>query len=146
MSDWKKNARADLFEYNAVKLSLSLIPQQIKEMDEKMTSIRSATTDSTPIQGGTSGREDMLINCIDNKERLKINYSVARRKVERIERGLSTLSENELKVIDRFYLNRTNGHVERLCAELGYEKSQIYNIHDSGLKKFTLSMFGIVDL
>ncbi|MEG1945231.1 MAG: DUF1492 domain-containing protein [Oscillospiraceae bacterium] len=146
MPDWKQNAISDLREYENVKQSLTAIPEQYKEINARITSIRASGTTSTPIQGGCSAQEDAMINAIDKKERLRINYGVARSKINRMERGLKSLSDNERRVLELFYINRTNDYIDRLCEEMGYEQAQLYRLKDAAVKKFTLSMFGIVDL
>ena len=57
-----------------------------------------------------------------------------------------TLTEDERVVLDKFYINRPTRHIDRLCDELHCEKSTVYRLKDSGLKKFTIAMYGILDL
>ena len=146
MADWEKNAIRDLREYQCIRESLVNIPAEIRELELAVQTIKSVTYDKTPVSGGTSGREDALINNIDRRGRLHENLLIAQSKVERIERGLAVLSEREKRVLDGFFMKRCYGHVERLADELGYDNSHIYRIKDEALKKFTLAMFGIVDL
>lgn len=146
MADWEKNAMKDLREYQCIKESLVNIPAEIKELEIAVQTIKSVTYDKTPVSGGTSGREDALINNIDRRGRLHENLLVAQSKVRRIERGLAVLSEREKRVLDGFFMKREYGYLDRIKTELGYEERQIYRIKDEALKKFTLSMFGIVDL
>ena len=146
MADWEKNAVKDLREYGCIKESLVNIPAEIKELEMAAQTIKSVTYDKTPVAGGTSGREDALINNIDRRGRLAENLIVAQCKVARIERGLAVLSEREKRVLDGFFMRREYGYLERLKLDLGYEDRQVYRIKDDALKKFTLAMFGIVDL
>lgn len=146
MANWQRNAITDLREYEQVQQSLINIPQEIGTLEMAMTALRGVNFDKTPVEGGTSGYESRLIDNIDRRERLKINLEIARAKVQRIGRGLAALSENEALVLHRFYIQREHGYMDRLCNELGYEKSQIYRIKEAALHKFTLAMFGIVDL
>ena len=146
MADWEKNAIKDLREYQCIKESLVNIPAEIKELEMSVQTIKSVTYDKTPVAGGTSGREDALISNIDRRGRLTENLAVAQSKAKRIERGLAVLSEREKRVLDGFFMHRSYGHVERLADELGYDNSHIYRIKEDALKKFTLEMFGIVDL
>lgn len=145
MADWEKNAVKDLREYGCVKESLVNIPAEIHELETALHTIKSVTYDKTPVAGGTSGREDALINNIDRRGRLAENLEVAKSKVARIERGLAVLSDRERRVLDGFFMRRSYGHVERLADELGYEERNIYKIKDEALLKFTLAMFGVRD-
>ena len=98
------------------------------------------------MEGGASGYEERLINYIDRKGRLEQNLGMAQARVERIERGLSVLTENERLVLTRFYIRREPRYLDRLCGELGYEMRTIYRLKDSALKKFTLAMYGVKDI
>ena len=146
MANWKYNAVQDLKEYEAIKDSMLSIPEEIKAIEIDMQVVKGVSYDKTPVSGGASGREDRLIDYIDRKGRVQENYKAAELRVRRIERGLNCLTEKERKVLERFFINREYGHIDRLCDDLGYEKSAVYKLKDTALKKFTLSMFGVVDL
>lgn len=146
MANWQRNAITDLREYEQVQQSLINIPQEIGTLEMAMTALRGAGFDKTPVEGGTSTYESRLIDNIDRRERLKINLEIAQAKVQRIGRGLAALSENEALVLRRFYIRRERDYLDRLCEELGYEERNIYKIKDVALKKFTLAMFGVIDL
>lgn len=146
MANWQYNAMQDLREYQAVKESLVSIPEELKALEIDMQLVRGTSYDKSPVQGGASGREDRLIDYIDKKGRLAENLRAATVRVRRIERGLEGLTDNERLVLHRFYISREHGHVDRLCQELGYETAQVYRIKDTALKRFTLSMFGVIDL
>ena len=146
MADWKYNAIQDLREYRPLRDSLTNIPQEIAAIELDMQTLKGISYDKTPVEGGASRHEDRLINCIDRKQRLSENFKVAKMRVERIERGLQSLSDKEQLVLRRFYIQRETRYVERLCGELGYEERTIYRMKDAALKKFTLSMFGVLDL
>jgi hypothetical protein len=58
---------------------------------------------------------------------------------------LEGLDDRERLVLERFYIQRTRGHVERLMDELHFEKSRVYQCKDEALYKFTISMYGLID-
>ena len=142
MADWMKHAVADLREYRAEKESLGTLPEEIRALEEDMRLVKGTRYDKTPVEGGASGYEERLINYIDRRGRLEANLDLARAKVERIERGLSVLTENERLVLTRFYIQREPGGVDRLREELGYVERSLYRIRGSALRKFTLAMYG----
>ena len=146
MADWKYNAVQDLKEYQSVQNSLHNLSEEIKNLEIEMQTTKGTRYDRTPVQGGGNGYEDRMINNIDRKGRLEENLRIANRKVRRIECGLRVLSDKEKLVLNRFYVERTGDYIDRLCQELGCEQAQVYRVKDVALKKFTLSMFGIVDL
>lgn len=146
MADWEKHSIEDLREYRAVKESLGTLPEEIRALEEDMQLVKGTRYDKTPVEGGASGYEERLINYIDRKGRLEANLELAQARVERIERGLSVLTDNERLVLTRFYIHREPRYLDRLCGELGYEMRTIYRLKDSALKKFTLAMYGIKDI
>lgn len=144
MANWIFNTKQDLKEYPALKESLTSLPEQIAELEAQMIGLGAVSFDKTPVQGGVGERESRLIDAIDKKERLKINLDIAKAKVERIERGLSALSERERFVVEKDFFE--NWRIEQICTELSYEERNVFNIKNAALKKMTLAMFGVVDL
>ena len=145
--NWQKISIERLKEYEARKTALQLLPEQIETLEAKYTAIRSAQTDATPIRGnGGNKREDALINNIVMRDELKQNLKIAEREIAVTEKGLAGLTDEQKRILDGFYINRGNGHVESLCVELHLEKSRIYALKDEALKKFTLSCYGVVNI
>lgn len=136
-----------LRDYEDKQRAVINLTEQIKVLDEKFTAIRSATTDSTPVQGGTDNkREEMLIYNIATREELKNNLEIIQHEIDITEKGLAALTETELKILTRFYINRSKGYVERLCDELYISKTELYRQKEDALKRFTMVCYGIVEL
>lgn len=145
--DWKKISIERLRDYEARKQSLESIAEQIKTLEMNLTAIRSARTDGIPIRGGNGNkREEMLINNIAMREELQNNYEIAEREIEITEKGLETLTKEQRRVLYKFYISRTHGHVEDLCSELCVEKSRVYTLKDEALKKFAVACYGVVEI
>lgn len=144
--DWKREAMEKLKRYNAMKQSLRSIPEEIGRLESEMQSIRSATSDGTPVSGGGSGREDMYLSNIVHREELSRSLEQAKVWVRLVDTGLAILSQEERLVLDRFYINPAMGNVDRLCMELGIEKSQVYTRKNSALHHFTLSLYGCAEI
>ena len=143
--DWKREAIDKLKCYEAKKTSIDRTAEEILRLEDDTTRIRSATTDSTPVSGGTSTREDMLVNNISRREELHLARKDAIRWVKLVDGALGVLDEEERLVLDRFYIHRGGGNMERLCGELGVEKSAIYRRRDSALRHFTLALYGVTE-
>lgn len=145
--NWQKVAIEDLRRYPALRQSLTAIREKQAALDLQAGVVRSSFRDSAPVSGsGTSGAEDKLISNIVERERLDGNYAAVQKLVAQIETALDLLDKTERLVLERFYMHRMDGHVDRLCRELGYEARNIYKIKDNALRKFTVAMYGIVDL
>lgn len=144
--NWKYEAIEKLKEYSAKRQALKSIPEEMARLESAMQSIRSATADSTPVSGGGSGREDMILSNIVHREELARSLEQARKWVSLVDSGLEVLTDDERKVLDRFYIKPARGNVDRLCEEFGIEKSQVYARKDSALHHFTISLYGCAEI
>lgn len=143
--DWKYEALEKLREYNAKKLSLENIPVEIKRLESAMQSIRSATSDGSPVKGGGNGREDMYLSNIVHREELERSLEQAQMWVDIVDAGLEILSEEERLILSRFYINPAKGNVDMLCEELGIEKPSVYRRKDAALRHFTICLYGCAE-
>ena len=144
--DWKREAIDKLRCYAARKNALVSIPQEIRELEDAFAGIRSATTDGTPVHGGGSSREDMLLSNIAHRDELERSLRQAKDTVAIVDSGLAVLDDSERKVLDRFYIHPAQGNVDRLCEELGIEKATVYRRKEFALRKFTIALYGAVEI
>lgn len=144
--NWKFKAIEKLKQYEAKKQSLTCIPEEIARLESAMQSIRSATADGKPVKGGGSGREDMMLSNIVHREELERSLEQAKMWVALVDAGLETLSAEERLILNRFYIHPAKGNVDRLCGELGVEKSQVYARKDAALHHFTISLYGCSEI
>lgn len=142
--NWKFEAIEKLKEYTARKNAITSIPEEIKRLEEDAHRIRAASTDATPVQGGGSTREDMLLDNIVHREELQRRLSDARRWVDIVDGGLSVLTPDERKILEIMYINRSGGRLFKACEEFNLEKSAVYARRDAALEKFTLALYGVV--
>ena len=144
--NWKFEAIEKLKEYTARKNAIMSIPEEIKRLEEDAQRIRAASTDATPVQGGGSTREDMLLSNIVHREELQRRLSDAQRWVDIVDGGLAVLSDEDRLVLDRFYIHQMRGNVERLRNELGLEDERsVYKRKDKALRRFTVALYGICE-
>ena len=144
--DWKKCAIEDLRNYSRRRDSLENIKGRIVALREQYASVKCALgSDSGAVQGGGNRIEDRMLSNIVERERLEHTYRAAKRLVDLTERGLNGLDERERLVLERFYVEPERGNVDRLCGELGYERSRIYQVKDEALYKYTIHEFGLLD-
>jgi ArpU family phage transcriptional regulator len=143
--NWQNEAIEDLKKYTQMRESLENIRERISALKYSYTAIKPATMDTTPVMGGASKNEDRLIDNIVERQRLEYTFKATKKIVDLIEKGLNDLDGKEKLVLERFYIYRTSGHVERLMDELNYEHRRIYQIKDEALYKFTIKMYGIID-
>ena len=134
-----------LKQYEAKRQSLEIIPKQIAEIDSTMTSIRSARTDGTPVKGGGNGREDMILNCIVQKDELQRSLERARLWLEIVNEGLSALAPDDRLVLDRFFITQEKYAADRLASDLGIDVKTVYARRVKALRKFTIALYGCVE-
>ena len=140
--NWKYEAIEKLAQYEAKKQSLRNIPDEIARLESAMRGIRSATSDGSPVKGGGSGREDMYLSNIVLREELERSLEQAQKWVNLVDAGLSLLSVEDRKILDRFYMNPVRGAADRLAEELYMDVKTVYRRKDGALRRFTISLYG----
>ena len=139
--DWKTEAIDKLKQYEARRESLEIIPKQIADIDATMTSIRSARIDGTPVRGGGNGREDMMLNCIAQKDELRHCLERAGMWVEIVSKGLELLEPDDRLVLDRFYINPEKRAADRLAGDLGIDVKTVSSMLGHSSAGFTLATY-----
>ena len=140
---WKIAAENDLRHYNGLKASLTSIPERIEALTYQKYSIQGSQPDKIPSGGGDSRHDDSILSNIVEIKRLEHLFSANKILVRLIERGLADLFDTEKLVLEKFYIDRKKGYLDDLMKTLEKEKTQIYNIKDRALEKFTHFMYGI---
>lgn len=145
MEYWKYKAKDKLRNYLAQKASLESLAEEISQLESEAYSIKSATSDGSPVKGGGSNREDRLLSNIVQREEHKLMLERARKSVNGIERGLGVLELEERHILETALINsssETKG-VERLMDEYGVtDPSGVYRRVNKALLRFTIAMYG----
>ena len=143
MEYWKFKAIDKLRGYTAQKASLNTLPEEIARLESEAYSIKSATSDGTPVKGGGSGREDRLLSNIVQREEHRMMLERAQKSVCGIERGLSVLDKDERRILERMYIFPEVGAVQRIMDEYNLgETSSVYRRVNKALMRFTVAMYG----
>ena len=140
--NWKAEAKDKLRKYEAMKMATFTIPNELARLEGEYTAIRSARTDGTSFGGGTSERENAMINNIAERQELTAALQNANAWVSIVDRALTSLREEEQLILTRMFIRPYKGAVESLCEDLGVETSSIYRRRDQALQTFTLAMYG----
>lgn len=143
--NWKKEAANDLKSYPQRKKSLVNIRDRIKLLEEQFTSLKGISMD-TPVMGGMSRQEEKMLNNISERECLTFSLKITEGLVELTEKGLAVLEKRERQVLEGFFFEKSDNNVERLCEKFHLEKTRLYEIKDIALRKFTLAMYGTVEI
>ena len=105
--NWKKEAENDLKAHEKRKAALRSLAEEIRELQARTYGSTAPAADAVPVQGGTSTAEGRLIAAIDELERKKGAYRATKRKVDAVERGLATLTAQQVDILDSFFIHRT---------------------------------------
>ena len=141
--NWKAEAKEKLRRYDAMRLATINIPLELQRLEVDAQSIRSARTDSTPVTGGGSKREEAMINNIIERQELERALQQAQLWLRTTDKALSALDREEKLILHRLYLYPQKGSLELLSTELGIETSSIYRRRDKALEHFTYAYYGI---
>ena len=143
--NWKKEAVSLLTDYSAKQEAMSSLKERYRMLDAEMKSLRAGQSDKIPLKGDLSRAQDRLINSIAEKEQLKQNYAFVRQQLNWIDRGLSVLEPNERMVLEGFYISAGPRAKDDLMDALCIERSALYELKDRALRKFTMSMYGLLE-
>ena len=143
---WKQEAIEKLRKYNLLLSARVNIPEEIARLESEACSIKSATADGTPVQGGGNKREDRILDNIMAREELQLQYKRNEREIHAIERGIAALNEEERRVLKEMYMTSDKGGKERLMRELNLtDETSLYKKAKRILYRFTLAMYGYMD-
>ena len=143
--DWKREAAEKLKCYEMKKGSLERTEQELLRLEEAFRRIRSARPDQEPLKGGGSRYEEQLVDNIAQRGELRQARREAARWVHIMDGALEALEEEERRILDRFFIHRTQESVELLCQELCLERSRVYERKEKALKRFTLALYGVLE-
>lgn len=143
--NWKKEAVSDLCTYLQRREALENIRDRIEILESQFTSLKGISTD-TPVMGGMSRQEEKLLSNISERERLQASLKITEELVKLTEKGLEVLDKRERQILEGFYFERVENHVEKLCDRFHLEKTRLYEIKDIALRKFTIAMYGTVEI
>lgn len=142
--EWDIEVKRMLRDYKYKQHSIGNLPKEIASLEDDLQSIRSATSDATPVKGGGNAREDRMLNNIVKREELKRNLKSVTGEVERIDSAMQALSEQDQELLERCYISPMKGYIERLQDELRLkDESSVHRRKREALRRFTLAYYGV---
>lgn len=143
--NWRREAQEKLGAYADVRRSLENIPMQILWLKKQCGGVSRGWSDSPGIRATARSREDAIINNIAARQELQWSLEQARRWVKIVDRGLAVLEPEERLILEQLYMYPQAGALEKLCLDLGVEKTSIYRRRDRALEKFTRALYGVTE-
>lgn len=130
-------------DYKERKTQLQLLPERIATERARLTSIRSASAESETVRGGGGNvRQERDTAILTEIDRLQAELKVAVLEIRTMDRILGTLTDQERRCVELMDLSRQQNAIDRLCDELGYERSRVYYIYDTALDKIARLYWG----
>lgn len=130
-------------DYKERKTQLQLLPERIATERARLTSIRSASAESEAVRGGGGNvRQERDTAILTEIDRIQAELKVAVLEIRTIDRILGTLTDQERRCVELMDLSRQQNAIDRLCDELGYERSRVYYIYDTALDKIARLYWG----
>lgn len=141
--DWKREAADMLRNYEVMQISLITLPEELERLDREATALKSSMNGGEPVVGGRGDPDDRIISNMVRREGIKANIELAQIHVRLVDKGLSALDDDERLILDRMFIHRAQGNVDRLCQELDIENPPgVYKRKDKALRRFTLALYG----
>lgn len=142
--NWKKEAVNQLKEYSCRKDSLKSIQNRCRLLETETTTLKEREL-PLPLRGPLSDAQEQLLSSIAEQKQLLANYQMAKLQLQWIEKGLSVLDEDERMVLEGFYMIGGPCIKQDLMSDLCIERSALYELKDRALRKFTMSMYGLLE-
>lgn len=141
--DYKIVAKQLLSQYKSIKCAVDNLKIRICELRSMLTAISSPGIRER-VQGGKA--EDKKLSILCEIDRLEGICKLRQSDIERMDKALAVLNEEQRKILWEFYVEGQSGHIERLMRELCMERRTVYYRHDEALRIFTMAMFGACDV
>ena len=128
-------------DYNQRREQLRTLRERIATERARLTSIRSASAESAMIHDGGNVRQERDTAILVEIDRLTAEFELAKLEIKTIDRILESLDEQSRRIVEQMDVYHVKGAVERLCDEMGYERSRFYDLYDNALDKIAALYF-----
>ena len=143
MSNWKYDIKDDLARYGGQLVAVTTLPDELRRLELEYKSIKAASTDTTPVQGGGTVYEDRLLSNIARRDKTAASLSMAQIDIKRMETALACLNATERHIVDVMYIHHQRGATERLREELGFENERsVQKVALKALRKLSYALYG----
>lgn len=139
---WKMKCKADLFNLRKNEAAILSIPEEINMERDRMTSIKSASTGTAPVQGGGTSYEERMNNSICLIDLLSDNLRIAESDVRLTKKALAMLSDEEQRILEVLYIDKQKNGVQRLCDELCCDDSTVWRKATRALSGYCTARHG----
>ena len=133
--------KEDLSKLRYYERRIAEIPDEIAEEQARLTSIKSSTTGSTPVQGGGNKREEWLVSALDRIERLKADLSYFEGKVRLTYRAFDMLDPDDKRILIVFYVDKLKRGADVLMDELDIDVRTVWRRRAGALEGYCTARY-----
>ena len=144
--DYRKSMIDELSKHRQRVCGLKNLKEKIIAAESELRAIKSADPSKVSVRGGGNADADKRIALIVERDNYKRNYAIIKRAVDVLDAGLATLSEQEKKTLELFYMDRPHDHIGAVCEIWQCEQAEAYRKKDEALRKLTIACYGITEL
>lgn len=140
--DVKRTTISMLKDWYDQRWKLDNSPAKIAEINDRMTSVKSASGNPTPVQGGANQMEDRLCKSIDQKAVAMHGLKKAREYEWDISMCWQRLTEEERFCLTARFIDHEEGNgIAKIMNRLNVEKSEAYNRSNAALERLSKLLF-----
>lgn len=133
--------KEDLSKLRYYERRIAEIPDEIAEEQARLTSIKSSTTGSTPVQGGGNKREEWLVSALDRIGRLKADLRYFESKARLTYRALDMLDTDDKRILIVFYVDKLKRGADVLMDELDIDSRTVWRRRAGALQDYCTARY-----
>ena len=130
---YKSILENDLMKLNKWKFAIIQIQSELETLEAEYAAIKATSYDKMPNGSGDNFQEEKLITAIAQKDQKEAELRLNKMRVADLERLLAQLTDDERRILERMVINKEKYATDSLQEELGYERTQIYNMKNRAL-------------
>lgn len=136
--DWKEKALNDLRKYTEYKASVKALEATIRDLRSDMASITPPQLGSAPARTNISRRDDVIASSLDEILRCEKAIKSRKRLINRVEAGISVLSDHDRRIIQSFFFGRSKSY--QIEADLYTSHASIYRHRNRAIKAYAVAV------
>lgn len=140
--NWLQIATERLEQYDDVTCARDSLETEITRLRELLETPGGPRLDVKV--SSTCSHEDWVLGQLVKLGELEQRQQQAQKWLEATNRALSALTPEEKLVLHRLFIQPGKHSVDRLCQELGTERSTVYRKREAALRHFTRALYGPV--
>lgn len=143
--DKKAAAINALKDYSSMQYIIDNTDEEIKNIHEDMTGIRTPSFDGMPKSHNPKAGEEHILSAIDEIDVLKERYRQAMEYMDWFKPAWEALSEDERYILTEFYITSEEqkiAAVYNICDRFSIERSSAYNKKNRALQHLSLLLYG----